>query len=66
MKKKYEVPQVEKIEFNYSDTVVASEIYIKHKDYTVGNPRTCEENYLGYWYGDAVGTNPQCIFYPAE
>ena len=56
MKKKYETPQVEKIEFDYSETVVASNGYILRL-YTQYRHQ-CNDKAEDVWiYGDQ---------YPAE
>ena len=51
MKKKYETPQVEKIEFDYSETVAASTGYILRK-YT-DKYYKCKETETDVWiFGD--------------
>ena len=55
MKKDYESPKAEKMEFNYSETVVASNTgctyYITKKDF---NYVGCEETEVKNWTGNQI------------
>lgn len=59
MKKEYETPRVEKMEFNYSETVVASQghSYRLYTDKPYGCHATPTDDYI---VGDADITNPVC------
>lgn len=63
MKKEYESPKVEKVEFNYDETVVASSLVCKSglkKVYTDTGIVKCTTTFVGYedeWIGDNLGGN---------
>ena len=57
MKKEYETPMAEKMEFNYTDAVVASQVCKSglKKVYTDTGKPNCSDRYLGdvdSWVGD--------------
>ena len=58
MKKKYETPQVEKIEFDYSETIVASEGQA-YQRYT-HDGEGCNEHATGEWYVGLVAGQQGC------
>ena len=59
MKKKYETPQVEKMEFDYSETVVASTIGYSYQLYT-DKYEGCQITPTGKWYTGLVGDQAGC------
>lgn len=59
MKKKYEAPKVEKMEFNYAETVVASNTSNPTVWYMTNDKENCEDVNLEKW--NYYKEDAQCV-----